>query len=453
MAGKVGDEERRHRLAVRHRHAAAARTDDLVALTDGLVALHSTDPVTVYLSAAARMRRPRLDALDAALYTDRTLVRHHAMRRTLWVFGHDVARAAHLSSTLGLLRVQRTLLLGMLEAAAVRDPRGWLAAAGADIVALLADTGPLTAREIGARLPHVAVPVPVGSGKFATTQSAHSRVLLVLGFEGRVVRARPTGTWINGQYRWAAASSWFPGGFPDPADSAVYPAADPTDSADPGADPADPGADPADPTADPEVAGPAGAGIVGPGIVHAGPAGPDTATTTRRAAAELARRWLWAFGPGTRTDLQWWAGWTVATTKRALADVGAVEVELTEGTGYLLPDDRDPPPDPGPSALLLPGLDPSTMGWKQRGFHLDPAYVPVLFDRNGNGGPTAWVDGRIVGGWAQRRDGEIALRLLEDVGAEARAALQHQADALRELLGDVRFTPRFPAPLQAELTA
>jgi hypothetical protein len=388
---KVGVEERRARLTVRHRHVAAARTDDVVALTDGLVALHSTDPVTVYLSTAARMRTPRLAALDEALYTDRTLVRHHAMRRTLWVFGHDTARAAHLAVTLDLVRVQRKLVLGMLEAGGVTDPEGWLAEAGAEIVELLAEAGPLTAREVGARLPARAVQVPVGSGKFATTQAAHSRVLLLLGFEGRVVRARPTGTWINGQYRWAASSSWIPGGF-------EHPDLDP-----------------------------------------------------RRAAAELARRWLWAFGPGTRTDLQWWAGWTVATTRRALADVGAVEVELAEGPGYLLPDDLDEVAAPEPSTALLPGLDPTTMGWKQRSFHLDPELVPRLFDRNGNGGPTLWVDGRVVGGWGQRKDGEIVLRIMSDVGAAAREALQQQADDLQKLLGEVRFSVRFPAPLQAEL--
>ncbi len=388
---KIGVDERRARLAVRHRHIVSARTDDVVALTDGLVALHSTDPVTVYLSALARMRTPRFDALDTALYTDRTLVRHHAMRRTLWVFGHDTARAAHLSATLGLVRVQRRNVLGMLAAAGIADPDTWLVAAGAEIVELLAAEGPLTAREVGARLPARAVPIPVGSGKFATTQAAHSRVLLVLGFEGRVVRARPTGTWINGQYRWARRSTWFPGGFE----------------------------------------------------------GPDR--EPRAAAAELARRWLWTFGPGTRTDLQWWAGWTVATTKRALADVGAVEVALDDGVGYVLPDDVDEVEPSGPSALLLPGLDPSTMGWKQRDFHLDPAYVPLLFDRNGNGGPTLWVDGRVVGGWTQRRSGEIVLRVLDDIGAEAHAALEQQAHGLQALLGDVRFSVRFPAPLQTEL--
>ena len=74
----AGRPQRRSRLAVRHRHVAAERTDDVVALTDGLVALHSTDPVSVYLSAAARMATPSFDPLDEALYEHRSLVRHHS---------------------------------------------------------------------------------------------------------------------------------------------------------------------------------------------------------------------------------------------------------------------------------------------------------------------------------------------------------------------------------------
>jgi len=381
--------ERRARLAVRHRHVAVSHTDDVVALTDGLVALHSTDPVSVYLSAAARMATPSLAAVDAALYDERSLVRHHAMRRTLWVFGHEAARLAHHAATIDVARAQRRLALAMLADGGIDGPEEWLAAASTEILALLEEEGPLSAREVGVRLPALAVPLAVGSGSSATTIAAHSRVLLMLGFDGRVVRARPTGTWINGQYRWAATSTWWPGGF--------------------------------------------------------------GAREPRAAAAGLARRWLAAFGPGTRVDLAWWAGWTASTTKRALADVGAVEVGLDEGPGYVLPDDVDPAPPAPASAVLLPGLDPSTMGWKQRTFHLDPADVALLFDRNGNGGPTAWVDGRIVGGWHQRTDGEIALHLTTDVGAEARTGLEARAAELAELLGEVRFRPRFPAPLQAKL--
>ena len=68
---------------------------------------------------------------------------------------------------------------------------------------------------------------------------------------------------------------------------------------------------------------------------------------------------------------------------------------------------------------FLPSLDPTIMGWQQRAWYLAD-HGPVLFDRNGNAGPTVWVDGRVAGGWTQRRSGEIVHRLLEDVGAEAK---------------------------------
>jgi hypothetical protein len=93
------------------------------------------------------------------------------------------------------------------------------------------------------------------------------------------------------------------------------------------------------------------------------------------------------------------------------------------------------------------------MGWKDRSWYLDPDLAGAVFDRNGNGGPTVWADGRIVGGWVQRRDGTIAVRLLTDVGDEQRAAVAKAAADLEALLGDVRFSVRFPAPLQAELLA
>ena len=223
-----------------------------------------------------------------------------------------------------------------------------------------------------------------------TTAAAHTRLLLVLGFAGDVVRARPTGTWINGQYRWAATERWLPGGI-------------------------------------------------------------DTGLDKRTAAAGLARRWLRAFGPGSRTDLQWWAGWTAATTTRALADVDAVEVDLEQGTGFVLPDDLGPVAPPEPWVALLPGLDPTTMGWKERSWYLDPEVAAAVFDRNGNGGPTVWVDGAIVGTWVQRRDGTIAVQLVTAVADDRRAEIDEAARRLRELLGDVRFTVRFPAPAQAAL--
>ena len=99
---------------------------------------------------------------------------------------------------------------------------------------------------------------------------------------------------------------------------------------------------------------------------------------------------------------------------------------------------------------MLPSLDATTMGWKERDWYLS-SYGPLLFDRMGNAGPTIWCDGRVVGGWAQRRDGEIVYRVLEDIGRSAMAAVGATAEVIQNLVGDVRYTPRFPSPLEREL--
>jgi hypothetical protein len=170
-----------------------------------------------------------------------------------------------------------------------------------------------------------------------------------------------------------------------------------------------------------------------------------------RARTELARRWLAAFGPGTQRDLQWWTGWTVARTKAALRDVGAVEVQIVDAdgstaTGFVVPGDAEATPDQEPWVALLPGLDTTTMAWAERSFYLG-AHGPNLFDSNGNAGPTVWADGRVVGLWAERASCEVVVRLLEDVGRERERAIEAEAAALTAWLGDHRVIPRFPNPV------
>jgi hypothetical protein len=99
-----------------------------------------------------------------------------------------------------------------------------------------------------------------------------------------------------------------------------------------------------------------------------------------------------------------------------------------------------------PWVALLPALDPTTMGWLERGWYLGP-HRGQLFDSSGNAGPTAWCDGRIVGGWRQTDTGEVLVDLLEDVGREAEHALEAEAARLSAWLGGVRVLPRFPSPL------
>ncbi|MBD0671252.1 winged helix DNA-binding domain-containing protein [Streptomyces sp. CBMA156] len=172
----------------------------------------------------------------------------------------------------------------------------------------------------------------------------------------------------------------------------------------------------------------------------------------REARAEVVRRWLAAYGPATVEDVKWWTGWTLRDVRGALADLGARDVALAGGAAALvLPGDEGPVAEPEPWAALLPALDPAVMGWRGRDWYLRPEDVPALFDRAGNAGPTVWWCGEVVGGWAQRADGELVWRLFRDVGAQAEGAVAAEARRLAGWLGEVRVTPRFRTPLEREL--
>jgi hypothetical protein len=168
------------------------------------------------------------------------------------------------------------------------------------------------------------------------------------------------------------------------------------------------------------------------------------------ATAELLRRWLAAFGPATMTDLTWWTGLGVTRVRDARRVLDLAEVDLDGDTGYVLAEDVGPVDDPGPWVALLPSLDPSAMGWKQRHWYVGE-HGAAVFDRNGNIGPTVWCDGRIVGGWAQDDHGSVRHRLLEDIGREATRVVDEEAERLEEWLDGVQVTPRFPTPLAVEL--
>jgi hypothetical protein len=179
-------------------------------------------------------------------------------------------------------------------------------------------------------------------------------------------------------------------------------------------------------------------------------AGDRTPWPAPDARAELARQWLFAFGPAPVSDLRWWTGWTAGQVKQALASLEITEVGLDGAPGIMLAADQDEPTAAEPWPALLPALDPTAMGWRDRAWYVGE-HAPALFDRSGNIGPTVWWDGRVVGGWAQRHDGEVAVRLLEDTGAEAAAAITAAAQRLRAWIGPDRVTPRFRTPLEREL--
>ena len=87
---------------------------------------------------------------------------------------------------------------------------------------------------------------------------------------------------------------------------------------------------------------------------------------------------------------------------------------------------------------MLPVLDATTMGWKVRGFYLEQAEVPYLFDTNGNAGTTAWWNGRIVGCWVQEPDGTVRVVARHPLPKEAVRALGVEAVRLSDWLDGTR---------------
>jgi hypothetical protein len=386
---RISIAERRARLAVRHHIAPGERVESMADVVRGVVCLHATDPSTVYLSSWARLMEPSIEVVDRALYEDRELVRMLAMRRTMFVVTVDEAPILQAAASVGVARNERRRNEQIVAMLGVEDVKGWLREAEAATLAALDARGEATPRELADDVPALREKVRVNIGKrYEGEIGLSSRVLIVLAAEGKIVRGRPRGTWISSQYRWAPLSRWLGGPMPDlPIDGAQV---------------------------------------------------------------DLVRRWLARFGPATERDIRWWTGWTAAEVRRAIGSIETAQVDLGGETGLVLADDLDSTAPPEPWVALLPALDPTTMGWQARDWYLGD-HKAVLFDTNGNAGPTIWVDGRIVGGWAIRPSGEVAMKLLEDVGRVAQTAIETEAARLTAWLRGVSSVPRFPTPLYREL--
>jgi hypothetical protein len=378
--------ERRARLARRHFMTRQPTTDDLVAITAAMLGLHATDPATLYLSLWARIPGFAVDDLDHELYERRSVVKHLAMRRTLWLVRDADLTAIQPGASDRVADNERRRLVADVQKAGVA-PNGdaWLDRASGAVLRYLADNGPATVAEVRTALAELQGTYDPAPGKrWGRETPLAPRVFTVLSVRGDIVRGPNDGAWTVSRPRWVTTEDWL-GGRPD-------------------------------------------------------------RMPLEKARAELVGRWLRAFGPATVADVKWWFGTTLTAARQALSDVGAVDVDLDGVPGVALPDDLETEPGVGLWCALLPGLDVSTMGWVERDWYVGP-HRSRVFDTNGNADPTAWWNGRVVGGWRQDPDGRVQLQLLEDPGRDGRRALRRRADELTDWLDGVRISPRFPSPL------
>ncbi|MBK3630715.1 AlkZ family DNA glycosylase, partial [Streptomyces sp. MBT49] len=330
----IGGAERRARLALRHRLTPSARVATPEAVADALLALHGSDPATVYLAVGARLADAAgtVPETDRALYTDRSLVRMHGMRHTVFVFPTASTAVVHASTGLAVAARERASLLKDMAKAGAPDA-AWLKEVEESALAALARLGQATAAELARQEPRLREQFVYAAGKpYEGVHTVVTRLLRVLGVEGKVVRGRPLGSWTSSQFRWALA--------PEHAELPVEQAQ---------------------------------SELLRHWLRACGPATEADlkwwtgwrVTDVRRALAAIGAR---------AVTLDEGTGYVVED------DVEAVAAPAE------------------PWAALLPALDPTAMGWQGRDWYLAPGLRPHLFDYSGNVGPTVWWDGRVVGG-------------------------------------------------------
>jgi Winged helix DNA-binding domain len=349
---------------------------DPLAAAAAVVCLHATEPASVYLSAWARSGASRTD-VDRSLYAERSIVKQLAMRRTVFAFPRDLLPAVRGSAAARVAKQQAAQLArGVVAGGLTSDGAAWVERVCADVLALLEKT-PATTRQLRAQHPVLGERVLPPQRAGATPTPVAPRVLTVLAADGSVVRGPNGGGWRVSRPYWTLTDTWLGSPVPPLPEAEGY--------------------------------------------------------------AELVRRWLWAFGPGTEADITWWLGATKTAVRRALGDVGAVAVRLEDGSpAWLHPEDVDEVRSDAPWAALLPALDPTTMGWRGRSFYVDKPTASVVYDRAGNGMPTAWWDGRIVGRWVQEEDGTVIVVPVAPLTRSATVALRDEAGQLTAWLdGDV----------------
>ncbi|MFF5446512.1 winged helix DNA-binding domain-containing protein [Streptomyces sp. NPDC012888] len=386
---RITAEQRRARLVRRHLLDPAARAHTAHDVARALVGLHATDPATVYLAAAARMHAPTVDAVEHALYHRPTGA--PALERIRCMRRTMFAVPADLAPAVRSATAQDGDRLRAEALDRLSKALGWDQRHYAAVERDTLDA--LTARG-EATAARLAADVPALREQLTTFpgkpyESRQRAGSTVLAVLAAEGRIR----------RCRPAGSWTSAQFR---------------------------------------------------WAHAEPL---PAVPAAEARAELARHYLAAFGPATADDVKWWTGWNLTHTRQAIAATGARAVALDEGTGYVLPGDLPPDGPCEPGAALLPGLDPTSMGWRHRTWYTDPAHTAALFDRNGNIGPTVWWDGRVIGAWAQRADGHVVHHLLTDPGSAGRAAVHREIERLTAFLAGGRVTPAYRTPLERRLAA
>jgi hypothetical protein len=159
-----------------------------------------------------------------------------------------------------------------------------------------------------------------------------------------------------------------------------------------------------------------------------------------RALAELARRYLGAFGPATDRDFGYWAGLPLRDVRAGLAAISGEIDEARVGQETMLTLRGAVPRAPATGQVrMLGNFDTYLLGWKDRAFAVSNEHAAHV--KEGGGGwirPVIVRDGVVVGGWrSSRKEGrlEISLNLDSAMRKELAPAIEAEVADLARFEG------------------
>lgn len=148
------------------------------------------------------------------------------------------------------------------------------------------------------------------------------------------------------------------------------------------------------------------------------------------ALAELAARYLAAYGPTAPEDFVTWSGLRAADARqgwRAIART-LVEVRTAGSSLWMLPITEAAPGNR--IVRLIPGFDPYLLGWTSRRFAVPERHERAVFPGGGMLRPTLIVDGLASGTWTARRRRDrlaVSVRPFSPLSRAIRTALSAES--------------------------
>jgi hypothetical protein len=161
------------------------------------------------------------------------------------------------------------------------------------------------------------------------------------------------------------------------------------------------------------------------------------------ATAEVARRFLGAYGPATYDDLgRWWGGGGVTTAKQWIASLGeeVTRVSLAGAEAWMLTAHVRKLRDlqPGRSVRLLPAFDQYVIGASRHAEHLLPGDLRRrVYRPQGWVSPVLLVNGLMQGTWRHEVKGsrvEVVIEPFVKAPAWVRRTAGQEAERLAEFL-------------------